>query len=570
MHGCAGQAKVSCCAEARMNVMFIVMERMKMSRKFPCWVALLALACLAACGDDQVASDKKNQSGENNGANNAMNNAMNNATNNAMNNGSNNTTNNTNNVSPSCDQMCTSPPAASCFDGSTQQLYASAGTCDQGGACVYEPMLVACDAPPAIECADAQTARRYEALGSCSGGTCSYASVETSCAADAPAPTCDGDTLKVWDETPRCEGGECVYQTKDIACGDAGCCQDHCCEMTISNAAAFGGLVDNTLRIGPPNGTFDSVDDCDAQSVLGVCELVAQERLHSACVCRSQRLVIGDLRITGEARLVLLASESITVQGHLNASGIDRDKGPGSYDPDLTAAQGRSGGQGATYAGLGGGGSNMMVYGTPELIPLQGGTRGQASCGVSNGGGGGGGAIQLSAGSKITVSAGGKITAHGGGGAAGASGDSCNGGAGGGSGGGILIEAPEVELQGAVLANGGGGGGGGSTDYSGRSGDNGGASRASGGARVEDATCALYGSIYSGSGGQGSGAGVLDGASGGPGDSETRCIGSTYSGAGGGGGGAGRIRVNTRRAQQGCLCNGDFSPAPTFGSISFQ
>ncbi len=37
---------------------------------------------------------------------------------------------------------------------------------------------------------------------------------------------------------------------------------------------------------------------------------------------------------------------------------------------------------------------------------------------------------------------------------------------------------------------------------------------------------------------------------------------------GGGGGSVGRIRINTAKAAQGCLCSGDLSPEPSFGSLA--
>lgn len=558
-----------------------------MTRYSALLLALFALSSLAACGDADSVGSSPGSSSENNSAvnnsaeNNSSQNNINNSENNTQNNSAANSVNNSpsnnspdnnspDNNSPSCDAQCTAPPPASCFDGTTQQLYDAAGTCDEDGACVYTPSQAPCDAPPADACASAGSVLRYEDAGTCAGGECAYASREVACD-EAPAPRCDGDTLKLWDETPRCEGGACVYATRDVECGDAGCCEDHCCTLAVSNDDAFGALGESDLRLGPPNGTFHTLDDCTPDAALGACTLLEGEP--GACVCRSQHLVIGDIEVLGPNRLVLLASEVIEVEGHLDVSARGSVRGgPGSYGTELSLAQGRSGGQGAAYAAAGGGGSDALIYGTPELVPLLPGTRGQHTCGPDDGyGGWGGGALQLSAGERIVIT--GRISASGGGGGAGSSGDSCNGGAGGGSGGGILIEAPEVDVRGGVFANGGGGGGGGSSDYDGTYGSNGAQSatgRALGGSSVEDATCALYGSIYSGSGGLGSGDGFLGGASGTSGDYETRCLGSTYSGDGGGGGAAGRIRINTLRAQQGCICSGDFSPAPTFGAITYQ
>jgi len=140
--------------------------------------------------------------------------------------------------------------------------------------------------------------------------------------------------------------------------------------------------------------------------------------------------------------------------------------------------------------------------------------RGQNACNSRPGGGGG---AQISTGGSITVR--GEIRAGGGGGAGGIGGPGdCLGGAGGGSAGAVLLEAPSVEVPGQVSANG-------------------------GASAVPSRTWFARSAV-----------GHREGLA-----APVRV------GGGGGGGAAGRVRVNT---DGGCLCNGTFSPPPTFGSVN--
>lgn len=467
-----------------------------------------------------------------------------------------------------CD--CPTPPSASCQDGQTRKIYSSPG-CDTNDQCLQNGFIEStepCDAAPAATCKDNKTALTYDPSGRCMNGQCVYEETETPC--EKPANTCvDAKTLKVYTGDARCENGACTINERTEDCGDVGCCADRCCELTPSNTADFGTLRTTNITSGPPSGRFNTSNDCTSNSVLGQCAKITMADGLGACVCHTDSITINNLEVTGDRALVILAKERIEVRGTLNVSAKGSVNGPGAsyqYNPaDVNASA-----AGGTMGSVGGRSPIQTPVATATLIPLKGGCQGQSVCTASKGGGAGG-ALQLTAGKTIVIT--GTILANGGGGARGDSGGStCLDGAGGGSGGGVLIEAPDVQMTGSILAQGGGGGSGGSTDHLGRSGQDGKTTKAvaPGGSRIEDQTCALYGSIYSGTGGYGA-IGGTEATRGGSGDYETRCIGgNTYSGSGGGGGGVGRIRINTKRGAQSCLCGGTFSPSPTFGQVAYQ
>ncbi len=116
---------------------------------------------------------------------------------------------------------CASPPDASCKDADTLTTYAASGTCD-AGSCSYAPKDKACDfgcsngackpdpcvgktcsTPPATTCKNASTQTTYAATGSCSAGTCSYT-----------------PTDKVCDTNQQCAGaGPCAVCKADASCG---------------------------------------------------------------------------------------------------------------------------------------------------------------------------------------------------------------------------------------------------------------------------------------------------------------------------------------------------------------
>jgi hypothetical protein len=138
--------------------------------------------------------------------------------------------------------------------------------------------------------------------------------------------------------------------------------------------------------------------------------------------------------------------------------------------PDTATAGGGGGGSGQAGAagasnaffGISGGSGGEAC--AASLIPLRGGSGGGRSGAIvaPGAGGGGGGAVQITSYIAIRLVSPAIIDAGGSGGVT-----AFNGGGGGGGGGGILLEAPKLSIDGAVLAaNGGGAGGsGGSTNF---------------------------------------------------------------------------------------------------------
>lgn len=267
-------------------------------------------------------------------------------------------------------------------------------------------------------------------------------------------------------------------------------------------------------------------------------------------------LVVNSLRVTssqtfyvkGTRPLVLVAASTIQLDGETSIdSGITQAPFSGSIGSNGFGPGGGKVGNNAMYGGGAGGGSYCSpggkggddytqpsgglagaAYGSPAIIPLQGGSSG-ACARLSSCAGHGGGAVQFVAGESITV--GGYISAPGGGGCEGYE----WGGSGGGSGGAILLEAPGVTLNGILAVNGGGGGG---DFYPGEIGTDSGAV------------------APGGLGCSGNGAANTKAATAGVDDSSPTC--DTPAG---GGGGAGWIRINT---STGTITQGPssvFSPA---------
>ncbi|MBK7395803.1 MAG: hypothetical protein IPJ34_05725 [Myxococcales bacterium] len=184
---------------------------------------------------------------------------------------------------------------------------------------------------------------------------------------------------------------------------------------------------------------------------------------YAVFVARNIRIDAGQtVALSGTRPIILVALETIEILGHLDGEpglaggalqgiGIEAD-GPGLGGGRYAGTPGKRGG-GAGFCGLGGAAgaslaSGGKTYGTPELVPLLGGS--------SGGGpypGAGGAAVQLVAGRKIHVGPSGRVHVPGGGGHS-----ALNLGGGGGSGGAILLESKEIVVAGSLTANGGGGG----------------------------------------------------------------------------------------------------------------
>jgi hypothetical protein len=227
---------------------------------------------------------------------------------------------------------------------------------------------------------------------------------------------------------------------------------------TDSLSIAFGGATKP-----PPAGIIFAVDG--SRAVLRVGALTASL----------------DIKVVGARPLIIVASGTATVGGKIDAAGrlgspgpggSASSSGPGAGVDGSTAGGCNAGGGGASFGAIGGtGGMTRCGAGTVagplygsinDFFGGSGGGQGAGACGGS--GGSGGGAIQISSLLSVRIVGGGGIHVGGGGGAGGCGGND-DGGGGGGSGGTIFLEAPVVEVSGALGANGGGGGEGGHTDF---------------------------------------------------------------------------------------------------------
>ena len=232
---------------------------------------------------------------------------------------------------------------------------------------------------------------------------------------------------------------------------------------------------------------------------------------------------------------------------NISTGGIGEDgQGPyggpgGRIVSGPTRSAGGHGG-GMSSRGGSGGGSDVVpsdrVHTDEGIEPLLGGSGGGAGAPQDNSalrtarGGSGGGAIQITAGTYLRLLSTGLLEAEGQGGAAALGYD--GGGGGGGSGGSILLEAPNLTIEGALRAAGGGGGAGRGCGRVSCEGDAG-ASRSSGASPAPGGSSGPM--SRAGDGGDGSDATGSDGLAGESGERSTA--------GGGGGGGAGRIRLNS-------------------------
>jgi hypothetical protein len=311
-----------------------------------------------------------------------------------------------------------------------------------------------------------------------------------------------------------------------------------------SNGAAFGALPTSGAALElMDKAAFDTTTACTAGSILGECAPVIQAAGPAVCVCRSESLVVHDLKVTGVRGLALLVHGSVSISGTVDIAATNASGGAGAEPAPTSSLE-----------------SGMFVHGTAELVPLRGGA-------AAIDGGGGGGALQISAGVAIVVAPSGTIQAGGGGGFG-----RFYAGTGGGSGGALLLEAPTVKLEGQLLANGGGGGGGGSRTAKGGDGldaRTAGRLSAAGGQGDDDHGCALSGRTSGGDGGFGGIAGV-EATTGQPGDFRS-CIPDVYLEAGGAGGGVGRIRVNAATAGAFQVSSTSFvSPKASIGQMTIE
>ncbi len=289
-----------------------------------------------------------------------------------------------------------------------------------------------------------------------------------------------------------------------------------------------------------------------------------------------------NVSVTGSRPLVIISSETIVLNGRIDAGAALQSPGAGGAAPRGGEEPGQSGfhttstpndggggggghattgargGRGCPTSGIGlttcddtgvaQGGPGGDAYGDQALSTLFGGSgggrggEGDGSC-AGGEGGAGGGAVQLYALDTITIGANGGVSVGGGGGQGGQQEGSCvgSGGGGGGSGGSVYLQAENLRIDGVIAANGGGGGSGASGAAGGDSGDN--------GALV---TTQAAGGADPGEGASAGGDGAASTSGPDQGDDD-----SGEPNAGGGGGAGGRIALNCNEVSGN---GGRFSP----------
>lgn len=417
---------------------------------------------------------------------------------------------------------------------------------------------------------------------------------------DQPTPDLmPPDLLSLEPPPPPCEESDCPL----------GCTvdRDRCYRLTPSNIdpQVFYGLgtaqlvldggTTQTIEIDTNTGAITGLRAPNANSVVdGIFyKTIAQQDGTRVAVfsAASLQVAVGTtVRIRGTLPVLFYLTTTATIDGVIEVRADASGPGPGGKpggpnngkDGALCLGAGKGGSQkdsiGVEWeAGGGGGGygqdgakgatvnctlgspaeggSGGLAWGSTTLEPLTGGCGGGAgggpdtldTSGDGGRGGHGGGAIQISAGERLTIGATGGIDAAASGGEGGHYGA---GGGGGGSGGAILLEAPEILLQGTLAANGGGGGAGSASALTENATDG-----KDGSLSKEQASAGLKDPIGLGtSGGKG---GAAAGAASPGSDSAFDCNG------GGGGGGAGRLHFNSNVPVTG----GTLSPGSTTGLL---
>jgi hypothetical protein len=343
--------------------------------------------------------------------------------------------------------------------------------------------------------------------------------------------------------------------------------------FTASNlGGALLGMDLSRLTDIDVTGSGEDLDvDCASQAT-GLCLVVpiteAGGGTITAYVAHSWKIEpTATLNVGDKLPVIMVATSTIEILGHFNAAAagfvavaggnqgmataVGMGMGGGGVGTDSSSGAAVGGG-GGSYCGSGGKGGSATatqgqagsVYGSPTLVPLLGGSAGG---GGAEFGGGGGGAIEMVAGTSIDIGAGGVVFAGGGGGYYGGAFSAGQAASGGGSGGAVLVEAPQVTVEGTIAVNGGGGGGGT-------------APAAAGADSTANAVAANGGNLgTTGAGGNGAAGATIAGTAGSPGDAVNNL-------PGGGGGGVGYIRVNTRSGVASLV--GTLSPSASTTCVS--
>jgi hypothetical protein len=257
------------------------------------------------------------------------------------------------------------------------------------------------------------------------------------------------------------------------------------------------------------SGKLSEIEPSNALRLVLSSDLtVMQSDGSTLAVLSVESLTVGAgaaLRVVGDKPLLVVAWSTIRIDGAIDAGshvgdpqlGAGANKGCTSaaamQGGNAPASGGSGGGGGAGHHGAGGSGGAAGVTaggaggGIIPALLVRGGCPGAdsgtaglianlpATPNTTSAGGGGGGAMRLLAHDSIDIA--GSVSAGGAGGAGALEMSACGGG-GGGSGGYIALDAPAVNVSGAVAANGGGGGGGGGAAAPGDSGAPGGDGRA--------------------------------------------------------------------------------------------
>lgn len=443
---------------------------------------------------------------------------------------------------------CTKQNPLDCSDGTCSDK--AHPYCDKDGTVAGEPntcIAPSCSAPNVFVDCKGDTAVSCNAAGDgytltpCNMGCSAAAHGCNMCTPNGMYCTADGVQACGADGAP----------TTFEACA-AGCVSDpqpHCAHL----AARYLPSVCDTAATGafdvPSNATLST--DLDAVCTGGI---IQQTGAPEICVVRSKTITIesaATLKVTGLRLLALVADDSLSILGSLDASADGPTSGPGggtSSSGGMRNQTGRGGGgagfktagaPGATSSTDGGAVNGGPAQADPaQLAVMVGGPR--------NDGGGGGGVLLVACRGEVAIAG---AVGVGGGGGLGGTGDQTDlvflNGGGGGAGGYVVIQGWRITITGSVFANGGGGGAG---YYS--PGGNGG----------DD------GSWSSTVGASGGSAQASEGAGGGgsckigyPGVGKHPSNGS-LSGAGGGGGGLGYLQTYTPMGVSPTMTPVDVSP----------
>jgi hypothetical protein len=269
-----------------------------------------------------------------------------------------------------------------------------------------------------------------------------------------------------------------------------------------------------------------------------------------AIQARGDVVVNGAIVVAGGPAACSVAAACGTAFGAYTCAG----PGGGAGIPVTIGLQGPGTGSGTCGGGFAGGGGNCSahVYPVPPdgLIGGSGGGEGGMS-GEQVAGGGGGGALQISSQTRIDVGGAQGILASGMGGSGSLNSwfSTLASGAGGGAGGLVVLDAPTVQVNAFLLANGGGGGGAGNDGWD---------------APVPSfrTTREPGGASSDSPGGPGGGFGTVNGSDGGPF--------VPMGGCGGGGGSAGNLRIFAAPDGYSLGNAAVVSPTPTVGTAVIQ